>query len=511
MLEHDRFDGPIADLSGIFGSVAAAILRLLTGVSTGEIPAADAERQTDTLTTTLMAAAAEWVNMHVPEMYAEGVREGGGDPENLSAPQTVYSDTMRSDVMEDIAIGIRSLNDDSRRTLRELAKFALESNLRGDSLYRQANSMASFMEGLDIKIVDRGGRRWDARAYSAMVLRTKAAEIGNAGTLNTAQELGIGTVHVFDGGPGDTDKPCMDANGQVWTTAYAMLHKTEHPNCRRSFSPTTSDYDGPVHRGEGATREPDEPILPPGEFRNARDAERWLRDEYPHMQYVDLTGMDTRLANESFKQYKKLTDEYPDVSERITRIVTDDPPEGKNWLAWANSNGTLAFDRKSYSDYDKLAHSMRRAEAAGFHPKRCPGVETVVTHEFGHHVDYWLSSLTDTSVLPYVRSDGAGLIADTIRMFRATNWKDGKRVSRYARVNDREGWAEGFVALNHDPQGNRLKYVKNQRKLLEALKKENHRAKGDYEWAFEIPDRDRRSSVMHDVFEWGEKFNLHAI
>ncbi len=70
------------------------------------------------------------------------------------------------------------------------------------------------------------------------IARTETASIQNKAAINRYEINGIKKVHVMDGH--DFDAACAAADGQIWSTEYAMSHELEHPNCTRSFSPVMS-------------------------------------------------------------------------------------------------------------------------------------------------------------------------------------------------------------------------------------------------------------------------------
>lgn len=57
----------------------------------------------------------------------------------------------------------------------------------------------------------------------------------NHSLLIVGQAQGAPGVEVHDALYGDTDEPCMRADGQRWSIAHAMANEKEHPNCTREF------------------------------------------------------------------------------------------------------------------------------------------------------------------------------------------------------------------------------------------------------------------------------------
>ena len=159
--------------------------------------------------------------------------------------------------------------------MREIGRRRLAASLdNGTNARDEARRMEQELTERGVKFVDRGGKEWDPGAYSEMVLRTHTVKVSNQANLNTAAELGSPGVRVFDGGPGDTDLPCAQADGQAWTLGYAATHLLEHPNCRRAFAELPSTFGGGFDRGGGSGGGsggdgpigPDEPGGPNGEW-----------------------------------------------------------------------------------------------------------------------------------------------------------------------------------------------------------------------------------------------------
>jgi hypothetical protein len=72
------------------------------------------------------------------------------------------------------------------------------------------------------------------------IARTETAFAWNHGALTMYQQSGVPKVRVYDG---DHDPECQQADGEVWTIEYALLHRIQHPNCVRSFAPELEDVE----------------------------------------------------------------------------------------------------------------------------------------------------------------------------------------------------------------------------------------------------------------------------
>lgn len=81
---------------------------------------------------------------------------------------------------------------------------------------------------------------------SMTIARTETGFCWNHAGITNYKLGGAKYVRVYDG---DYDKACQEADGQVWTFAYALKHLLQHPRCVRSYGPEM-DADH-ADRGEG--------------------------------------------------------------------------------------------------------------------------------------------------------------------------------------------------------------------------------------------------------------------
>lgn len=73
------------------------------------------------------------------------------------------------------------------------------------------------------------------------IARTETAIAYNHGTVFACRQAGVDKVIVSDGGAGDVDPVCKEANGKIWTLQQALDNPVAHPNCTRAFSPAPED------------------------------------------------------------------------------------------------------------------------------------------------------------------------------------------------------------------------------------------------------------------------------
>lgn len=260
-MPHQDFDPKIDALAEAFGRAAALMLETVLAFVRGQLTARDASRMVGDVLASLAGFVGAWTRDVLPGIYRDGVEEAhkaleAGEDAPRRAEGTMASPEHRAmlelaqrGLERDLAATGEQMRRDAESALEEVTRRNLESLMaEGRNAVPQAADMAREMEERGIAFTDRSGRRWKPRDYARMVLRTQSVEASNSANLTTAGQLGSPGVRVSDGGPGDTDEPCQQANGQKWGTAYALANKLEHPNCRRAFAPLPSTWTGELDR-----------------------------------------------------------------------------------------------------------------------------------------------------------------------------------------------------------------------------------------------------------------------
>jgi SPP1 gp7 family putative phage head morphogenesis protein len=240
-----------------------------------------------------------------------------------------------------------------------------------------------------------------------------------------------------------------------------------------------------------------EPNVKPGEFKSIEEAQAWAEKHYSHITW-DFAETHIDTINPTLAQFDKLAQEFPEVAKRLEYIGTYASPKSKgfagyfhNEWAHASTDGTrIGINPLWYKNPQRYRGSLVRSAKTGYHPEGCDSFESVITHEFGHHVWNWLESQTTKAVLKYVSADGTGIVADT-----AILWNNKRKLSgflsEYAGKNKNERWAEAFASYYHSPKP--IKFVKEQRKLLDVL----HPSKWvkDYDFIRYAPEEEMEEAV----------------
>lgn len=219
------------------------------------------------------------------------------------------------------------------------------------------------------------------------------------------------------------------------------------------------------------------------------DAEKWATTTFPNITW-DFRGAHVDAINPVLKQFQRLSSDYPSVVGRINYIGTyveqgklpkvpwaSNPFPG-NAYAHASPKGILGLNPSWFGQPSSFQTALDKDLKAGWHPAKCNSYSAVFTHEFGHHVYYWLSD-PDLAVTPFVASDGTGSLSHLFSLWQAKNTAT-TSLSTYAMHNAKEAWAEGFASLYHSGASQAHPYVQGMKTLLSELKKV--RIYGASEW-----------------------------
>ena len=102
---------------------------------------------------------------------------------------------------------------------------------------------------------------------------------------------------------------------------------------------------------------------------------------------------------------------------------------GRSQARLLNRPSTLLLNRAYFSRPGRLARRLDTMAASGWHPSGTSRVESIVTHEFGHHVMFWLQD-EGFDPVPVIRASTA----------------DRRGLSGYANTLPEEAFSEAFVA-----------------------------------------------------------------
>ena len=194
-----------------------------------------------------------------------------------------------------------------------------------------------------------------------------------------------------------------------------------------------------------------------------------LQQLYPEVEDVNFIGTaqqrNTVLYEKQVAEFIELNREALEVLEPeqreavIKKYVKKRKVSGNTYAQATNKTwGDLAgisFNEKWAKDYNTFRKSLKSDVENGFHPIGTENPSSVLIHEFGHSIDYFLQKigLRDKYIGPVVKE----ALADE---------KLAEELSMYATTNDREVVAEAFAEYRLNPEPRKWA-----RKIGEAIEK----------------------------------------
>lgn len=230
------------------------------------------------------------------------------------------------------------------------------------------------------------------------------------------------------------------------------------------------------------------------------EANAWAAENLTSIKEVDYTGYNLQLANEVNEELYKLTQLYPEVEDinyvgtiqqrnrlmyewekeeflrKNAKVFADKDQETIDYYlkkyvkrrkapsnnyaqatnkTWGPQAG-ITFNEKWAKDYSSLKRAVENDVKSGWHPVGTEKPVSILIHEFGHSIDYFLDKigLRDKYITPITKEFFE--IPFSIQREEA--------LSRYAEKNDREVVAEAFAEYRLNP--NPRKFA---RKIGEAI------------------------------------------
>jgi hypothetical protein len=201
--------------------------------------------------------------------------------------------------------------------------------------------------------------------------------------------------------------------------------------------------DSPDH---GAGVDGDDPVP----TMSTRDIERWARRQFPQTRWTlrdvavmsggtlgRISGAPTVIAP-VLREYARLAREYPEVAARLdvfeltelrTGAVGASSELGRSSIDPVTGARRLELNANLYSRLKRIADRLKVAERRGQFPGGTFQPESVVTHELGHHLMFWLQD-AGFDPIPIIHSLAV----------------DRRGLSLYANTLPEEAFAEAFVA-----------------------------------------------------------------
>ena len=168
-----------------------------------------------------------------------------------------------------------------------------------------------------------------------------------------------------------------------------------------------------------------------------KEANAWAKDNIPKVAKIDYTGYDLRLANEVNEELQKLFQLYPEVEDvnfigtiqnrnklmyeyekkkfleknkelfedldhktieafvkkyvKRRKVMGDTYAQATN-KTWGPAAG-INFNEKWAKDYEAFKRSVANDVRSGWHPEGTEAPVSVLIHEFGHSIDYFIEKV----------------------------------------------------------------------------------------------------------------------
>jgi hypothetical protein len=153
---------------------------------------------------------------------------------------------------------------------------------------------------------------------------------------------------------------------------------------------------------------PAAPQIIPGQFASIAEAEAGMETLHPHIKF-DFQGMHIDAINPTAAEFHRLAQEYPDTAARLRYIggyrnkqkivESGHSPELHNdpdvfsqgeFAHVLHGGKRMSLNPKYYDNPEKFLKEILTCETAGWFAPGKYSFEYVMTHEFGHLVDFWL-------------------------------------------------------------------------------------------------------------------------
>lgn len=184
------------------------------------------------------------------------------------------------------------------------------------------------------------------------------------------------------------------------------------------------------------------------------------KDEYVK-KYMEKMEKDALARNPSFtafsdaekKVYTKMADDlYKREETYYKKLYKRSPISSNTWAeacneSWGAQAG-ITYNEPWAKDFGKLTASTKRSVSVKWHPEGTESPASILTHEYGHQLDYYLRREAPDLreyVIKQFRDNLYGLHkSDTMKHIK-------ENLSEYATKNDAEFFAEAFAEWVHNP------------------------------------------------------------
>ncbi len=354
------------------------------------------------------------------------------------------------------------------------------------------------------------------RSWADRVVRTEYAAAANVATTEAHRDLQAQLPHSivirqWMAAPGCCLRTCREINGQeqpVGTPFRSSVLGTieqppAHPYCRctvgisgvRHGTPAAAPPPPPPppaapapapkpptprrRRRAPAAPSPSPPSPPspppaplptdaiPASFAAPADAARWCAERWPSTSFA-FNGMHPEAAHAIAGAWQRAANALPEVARKIEKVDTGrlgaHTYAQASYAPGSDSHRSITLARQAFGIDPALLRVRTSADARSlWHPPGTEDIGSILTHEFGHHVDWFLGTTIPRD--PAMVSD----FARRYRELQAAFVADEGRMaapSHYGATKISEKRAEGFASIHHTPEPLQVEYTKRLRQYI---------------------------------------------
>ena len=373
------------------------------------------------------------------------------EPFRWTVTDTSAVTTLAQDSFDELLAATKGVNASTKSLIRRLAKEqALLKEAAGRTATQASRDLRRLLEQHQIYAVRyRNGAKHSIGDYTEMLLRTVSAKAHNAGTINFARRSGVKFMECFDGFDCglSSHQDSQKANGLIVPVEVAAQFSIAHPRCQRAWGarPDLTTLDGakptttPEQRADQAaselarreaqrkaalrrrqqqrrterlaSRAPKVPTPPPDPAYpgnlSQKDAERWMQNRWGvdagGQRVIMLDGLGDQAANAMARTMDALMRRFPNTgarvrifgaSSRVTSVANQIEGlhypriNGRAYADAAPKSGMIRLNQTRAKKYAETIADLESDVATGFHPPGTASIESVVAHEFGHHLKW---------------------------------------------------------------------------------------------------------------------------
>jgi len=182
-----------------------------------------------------------------------------------------------------------------------------------------------------------------------------------------------------------------------------------------------------------------------GNFKSSFEAETVMSKKYSGKQF-NFGGADTETLNPSLQQFDKLATQFPESASSFKGISVESDlymsikGGGNGVYANMSNSGIMHLNSNFYGRSEAMLKQVQSDAKSKWHPKGSEKIESIITHEFAHHISNHITRSGDETA----KYKLAALQAKLMKKDRVI-----KEISKYGAKNFDEAFAEAFVAYEH--------------------------------------------------------------